>query len=71
MATRGPQALELGHADAVAVTADVRWLHDAKLAERACLMAMSLREVEDAWRISSLAWRGARREGDVHAGCSV
>ncbi len=39
-----------------AVPADVRWLQDAKPAERACLMSMSLREIADGWRISSLAW---------------
>jgi len=40
----------------VVVPADVRWLQDAKLSERACLIAMSLREGTDGWRISSLAW---------------
>jgi ketosteroid isomerase-like protein len=40
----------------VAVPVDVRWLQDAKPAERACMMTMSLRKVADGWRISSLAW---------------
>jgi hypothetical protein len=40
----------------VAVPADVRWLQVERPAERACLMTMSLRETEDGWRISSLAW---------------
>jgi hypothetical protein len=44
-----------GHAY-VAVPVDVRWLEDAKVAERACVMTMSLREGTDGWRISSLAW---------------
>lgn len=40
----------------VAVPAHVRWLQDAKPADRACLMTMSFREGGDGWRISSLAW---------------
>jgi ketosteroid isomerase-like protein len=40
----------------VAVPADVRWLQGAKPSERDCLMTMSLREIADGWRISSLAW---------------
>jgi ketosteroid isomerase-like protein len=40
----------------VAVPADARWLQDAKPAERACVMTMSLSQIADRWRISSLAW---------------
>jgi hypothetical protein len=40
----------------LAVPADVRWLQEAKPAERACLMTMSLRDGANGWRISSLAW---------------
>lgn len=40
----------------VAVPADVRWLQGAEPAGRSCLMAMSLRENADGWRISGLGW---------------
>ena len=40
----------------VSVPADVRWLQDATPSERACLMALSLRQGAEEWQISALAW---------------
>ena len=44
-----------GHAYVV-VPADVRWLQDGAPAERTCAVTMTLRDGDQGWGISSLAW---------------